>query len=122
MILKYYYELNKLDLQIVNDANNDSNVKIILSWISSIIIGIGVLTNLVSLIAFLNPKTLSSTNVYLACLCTCDCVALIGLLINSVLYSKFTFYEYIIFNKKLKLLIFMVFYNYVSLKLNSSFF
>ena len=90
----YYSEINETDL-LVNEMNIFLNIRVILSWISSIIIVIGVSTNLVSMIAFLNPKTLSSTNVYLASLCACDCIALIGLLINSVLYSKFIFYEYL---------------------------
>ena len=93
MIFKYFYELNN-DLPNVSDTNNYLNIKVVLLWISLITIVIGVLTNLISLIAFLDPKTLSSTNVYLACLCACDCIALICLLINSVLYSKFTFYGF----------------------------
>ena len=44
--------------------------------------------------AFSNKKYLSSTNIYLTSLCLADCVALIGLLINSVIYGIFVHFKY----------------------------
>lgn len=84
------------------------NIKLIILWISSIIILVGIIANLISLIVFIKPNTVTSTNIYLASLCACNCIALVGLLINSVLYNKFSLYEYFLGVKAI-----MSFYPYV---------
>jgi hypothetical protein len=69
-------------------------IRYIISCISFILIIIGIITNLISSLAFSNKKYLSSTNIYLTSLCLADCVALIGLLINSVIYGIFVYIKY----------------------------
>ena len=83
--------VHEIDLDIYNDLKR---VRYIISCISFILIIIGIITNLISSLAFSNKKYLSSTNIYLTSLCLADCVALIGLLINSVIYGIFVHFKY----------------------------
>ena len=95
MMLSFYYtELNEND-SFLNEMNSFLKIRVLLAWSSLVIILIGIVTNSVSCIAFLNPKTLSSTNIYLASLCVCDSIALLGLIVNSTIYSQFIFYEFL---------------------------
>ncbi len=83
--------VHEIDLDIYNDLKH---IRYIISCISFVLIIIGIITNLISSLAFSNKKYLSSTNIYLTSLCLADCVALIGLLINSVIYGIFVYIKY----------------------------
>jgi hypothetical protein len=92
-----------------HENSNDSFYSIyIISSLSFVIIIFGLITNFISSLAFSNKNNLSSTNIYLTCLCLVDCIALIGLLINSVIYGVFVQLKYL---NGLKLIMF--FYPYV---------
>ncbi len=80
----------------INQNKNDYSFysRFILSCISFVIIIIGLITNFISSLAFSNKKHLSSTNIYLTSLCLIDCIALIGLLFNSVIYGIFVHFKY----------------------------
>ncbi len=75
-------------------ANDWMYSRFILSCISFVVIIIGLITNFISSLAFSNKKHLSSTNIYLTSLCLIDCIALIGLLFNSVIYGIFVHFKY----------------------------
>ncbi len=92
-----------------HENSNDSFFSIyIISSLSFVIIIFGLITNFISSLAFSNKKYLSSTNIYLTSLCLIDCIALIGLLTNSVIYGIFVQLKYL---NGLKLIMF--FYPYV---------
>jgi hypothetical protein len=75
-------------------ANDWMYSRFILSCISFVVIIIGLITNFISSLAFSNKKHLSSTNIYLTSLCLIDCIALIGLLFNSIIYGIFVHFKY----------------------------
>jgi len=62
--------------------------------ISFLIIIFGMTTNCLSSYAFSNRKNLSSTNVYLTSLCIVNSIALLGILVNSVLYVLFVNFSF----------------------------
>jgi hypothetical protein len=65
-----------------------------MSWLSLIVIAIGLVGNAVSFVILIHPKMRISTNVFLASLCVSGFVALCGLLANSVIYDLFAYYGF----------------------------
>ena len=80
--------------QIKPDYDLDTYIKfrIILTWISLFMILIGLVGNFVSFIILVNKKMRISTNVFLASLCVSAFIALVGLMINSVIYEILAYY------------------------------
>lgn len=68
--------------------------KCLMSWLSLVVILIGLIGNLVSFFILINPKMRISTNVFLSSLCVSGLIALIGLLLNSVVYDLFHYYSF----------------------------
>lgn len=68
--------------------------KCLMSWLSLVVILIGLVGNLVSFFILINPKMRISTNVFLSSLCVSGLIALIGLLLNSVVYDLFYYYNF----------------------------
>jgi hypothetical protein len=66
--------------------------RIILTWLSFFIIIVGLIGNFISFLILINKKMRISTNVFLASLCVSAFVALVGLLINSVIYELLAYY------------------------------
>jgi hypothetical protein len=83
--------------------------RIILTWVSLFIILIGLVGNFISFLILINKKMRISTNVFLASLCVSAFIALIGLMINSVLYEILAYY---IFEEALQKLYFFYPYFY----------
>jgi hypothetical protein len=80
-----------------NENSNQSiqtylNFRFILTWISLVVIIIGLIGNLISFIILVNPKMRIATNVFLSSLCVSGFIALFGLLINSVAYELVAYY------------------------------
>lgn len=69
------------------------DLRLSLTWLSLFVIIFGIFSNIISII--LLNKSRSSTNIYLSGVCVSSVIALIGFLINSVLYNKFIYYKYI---------------------------
>lgn len=78
--------------QLSHEFNLIFKFRVALSWISLIVIIIGLIGNAISLIVLVSPKMRIATNVFLASLCISDFFALLGLLINSVIYELITYY------------------------------
>ena len=74
------------------DLDTYLKFRIILTWLSLLIILVGLLGNFFSFLILINKKMRISTNVFLASLCVSAFIALIGLLINSVIYEIFAYY------------------------------
>lgn len=68
--------------------------EILLDWINLVIISVGLIGNCLSFFVLISPKMLNTTNFFLSNLCLCSFVALLGLLINSVLYRLAAYYEF----------------------------
>jgi hypothetical protein len=79
----------------VRDFDFDTylSVRCVLSWVSVLVIGIGLVGNCLSFIVLVSSKMRIATNVFLASLCVSGFIALLGLLINSVLYDIFAYYR-----------------------------
>jgi hypothetical protein len=75
------------------DFDTYLNVRCVLSWVSVVVIFIGLVGNLVSFVVLVSAKMRIATNVFLASLCVSGFIALLGLLINSVLYEIFAYYR-----------------------------
>jgi hypothetical protein len=65
----------------------------VLSWVSVLVVLIGLVGNFVSFIVLVSSKMRIATNVFLASLCVSGFIALLGLLLNSVLYDLFAYYQ-----------------------------
>ena len=89
----------------VHKLNDDS---LYISCFSLVIILFGIVTNFISSLAFSTRQSLTSTNIYLTSLCLVDCIALFGLLINSIIYKIFIYFKY-----ELGIKFIMFFYPYV---------
>lgn len=63
-----------------------------LSWLSLLVILIGLIGNALSFVILINPKMRISTNVFLSNLCVSGFIALFGLLVNSVIYELSAYY------------------------------
>ena len=74
------------------DMETYLNFRIILTWISLLVIIVGLFGNSLSFLILINKKMRISTNVFLASLCVSAFIALIGLMINSVLYEILSYY------------------------------
>ena len=75
------------------DLKTYLNFRIILTWISLLVILTGLIGNFFSFIILINKKLRISTNVFLASMCVSAFIALIGLLINSVIYELLAYYR-----------------------------
>lgn len=91
---------NQMKHQLMGDSDDNDDdefnaylkFRFVMSWISLVIILIGLVGNLISFIVLINPKMRISTNVFLSSLCVSGFVALVGLLINSVIYELVAYY------------------------------
>lgn len=64
-----------------------------ISWLSMIIVLIGLIGNFFSFVVLINPKMKTTTNIFLSNLCISSFIALLGLLINSVIYEIAYYYN-----------------------------
>ena len=88
-----YYLLN-FSTKSVNEMKAFASFRIILAIISLIFLSIGILGNTVSFIVFNNKSTRTLTDLLLSSYCISSSLALLGLLINQILYGLFFYYQY----------------------------
>lgn len=88
-----YYFLN-FSTKSVNEMKAFASFRIILAVISLIFFSIGILGNTVSFFVFNNKNTRTLTDLLLSSYCISSSLALVGLLINHILYGLFFYYQY----------------------------